>query len=105
MFQFLPNNWLSQIFKPRGGGNGDYLLDFCDGTLFKEHPLFGTDSEALQIVIYYDDVEVVNPLGSYRGIHKLGTQYLVCTYMLTKLNSFNRPFLLFLGKHQSKTKV
>ena len=36
--------------------------------------IFSTDSDALQIVIYYD-VETVNPLGSYRGKHKLGRWY------------------------------
>ena len=44
---------------------------FCDGEVFKEHPLFSTDRKALQIVIYYDDVETANSLGSYRGKHKL----------------------------------
>ena len=46
------------------------LQDFCDGTFFKTHPLFSNDPYALQIVGYYDDLEVVNPLGSYK--HKLG---------------------------------
>ena len=27
---------------------------------------------ALQIVIYYNEVKTANPLGSYRGKHKLG---------------------------------
>ena len=40
----------------------------CDGEVFKEHPLFSTDSNALQIVIYYDDVETANTLGSYRRV-------------------------------------
>ena len=50
-----------------------YLLaDFCDGSLFKGHPLFSIDRNAFQIVGYYDDLEVVNPLGSYVKKHKLG---------------------------------
>ena len=48
------------------------MYDICDDQLFKEHPLFSTDKHALQLIIYYNDVEVSNPLGSYRGIHKLG---------------------------------
>lgn len=48
------------------------LEDFCDGTLFKSHELFSQKPLALQLIIYYDDVEVCNPLGSYRGVHKLG---------------------------------
>ena len=26
------------------------LMDFCDGTMFKEHPLFSTDITALQVI-------------------------------------------------------
>ena len=46
--------------------------DFCDGSLFKTHALFKKDPLALQIITYYDDVEICNPLGSHRGIRKLG---------------------------------
>ena len=41
------------------------MSDYCDDDAFKEHPLFSQDPTALQIMIFYDDVEVVNPLGSY----------------------------------------
>ena len=51
------------------------LADYCDGTLYKNHPLFSTDPSALQIFLYYDDAEVVNPLGSSATIHKLGNYY------------------------------
>lgn len=46
--------------------------DFCDGEVYNNHPIFSADSSAIQIVVYYDDVEVANPLGSHRGVHKLG---------------------------------
>lgn len=51
------------------------MSDFCVGQIFKDHPLVGSDNQALQIILYWDDVEVANPLGSYRGVHKLS---LVC---------------------------
>ena len=60
------------MYKERASNSSEYMYDFCDGEVFNEHPLFSTDSNALQIVIYYDDVETANPLGSYRGKHKLG---------------------------------
>ena len=53
------------------------LCDFCDGSLFKEHPLFSKEPQALQIILYYDDVEVCNPLGSKGKIHKLGKMVIV----------------------------
>ena len=49
----------------------NYLADFCDGSLFKNHPFFQANPNGLQIVIYFDELEVCNPLGSHAGIHKL----------------------------------
>ena len=46
--------------------------DFCDGSFFQNHPLFSVDVHALQIVAYYDELEIVNPLGSFVKKHKLG---------------------------------
>lgn len=48
------------------------IKDFCDGDRYKNHPLFTEDSNALQIISHYDEVEVVNPLGSHVKRHKLG---------------------------------
>ena len=42
-----------------------------DGSLFKAHPLFSSDVHALQIIAYYDEMEIVNPIGSYVKKHKL----------------------------------
>ena len=48
------------------------IQDFCDGSSFKNHPLFSNDPDALQIIAYYDELEVTNPIGSYVHTHKLG---------------------------------
>ena len=57
----------------RGHKRFDGLMgDLCDGEACKSHPLFSTDSDALQILLYYDDIEVTNPLGSHTKIHKVG---------------------------------
>lgn len=68
-----------QVFKKHVSGSSCYIRDFRDGLLYKQHALFGVVDSALQVIIYYDDVEVTNPLGSYRGQHKLGKQY-TCRY-------------------------
>ena len=64
-----------QVFDKQFSDSSCYLHDFRDGLLYKQHALFRVDDNALQVIIYYDDVEVANPLGSYRGQHKLGVQY------------------------------
>ena len=51
------------------------LEDICDGSLLKSHELFSQNPLALQLILYYDDVEVCNPLGSYRSVHKLGKSW------------------------------
>ena len=52
--------------------DSNILGDFCDGSLFKAHPLFSSDVHALQIIAYYDELEIVNPIVSYVKKHKLG---------------------------------
>ena len=54
------------------------LGDYCDGELFLTSELFQEDPCALQIQLYYDEVEVCNPIGSKVKKHKLGKKY-VCT--------------------------
>jgi len=44
------------------------VTDFCDGTHYCTHLLFSEHPKALQIFLYYDDI---NPLGSSKGKHKL----------------------------------
>ena len=48
------------------------LEDFCDGELFHTHPLFSQNPNALQIIAYFDEVELCNPLGTHVKKHKLG---------------------------------
>ena len=63
-----------QVFKSHERNDG-LLGDLCDGSIYKNHPLFSITTHtpetlSLQIVIYYDDVEINNPLGSRRGKHR-----------------------------------
>lgn len=51
------------------------MSDVCDGNLFRIHPLYSCDPHALQIILYYDDLEVCNPLGSSVKKHKLGKDF------------------------------
>ena len=60
-----------QIFSSHQSKDGK-LRDLCDGHMFLTNPLFGADAKGLQIHLYYDDVEICNPLDSKAKIHKLG---------------------------------
>lgn len=54
------------------GSRDGILWDICDGDMFRKHPLFSTDEKAIQIIAYYDEIELCNPLGSNTKVHKLG---------------------------------
>ncbi len=48
------------------------MQDYCDGKAFTTHPLFSVKKNAIQMFLYYDEVEICNPLGSKVKTHKLG---------------------------------
>ena len=48
------------------------LKTFAMVLFFKTHPLFSEDPCAVQLVAYYDELELFNPLGSHVKQHKLG---------------------------------
>ena len=48
------------------------MNDYCDGEAFKSHPLFSVQTNAIQILFYFDELEVCNPIGTKAKIHKLG---------------------------------
>lgn len=64
---------LEEVYQcPQRIHTDDLIEDFCDGDRFHLHPIFSKDPHALQIVAYYDELEVCNPLGSHIKRHKLG---------------------------------
>ena len=55
-----------------------YFQEPTENLLGKPHYVdrfsgFMLDSQALQVIGYYDEVELCNPIGSYVQIHKLGS--------------------------------
>ena len=60
------------VLTPRSNTSSELLSDFCDGTLYKTHPIFSTNPRALQIILYYDELELVNPIGCFVKRHKIG---------------------------------
>lgn len=73
-----------QEVKPHQEG---FYRDISDGSYFKNRSLFSQQEPALQIQLYYDDFETANPLGSKKGVHKLGCVYFILRNLSQKLNS------------------
>ena len=75
-----PPGWWSfytPIARPHPREGYNYYITYypgniSDGIAFAAHPLFSLHSNALQVLFYYDELEVVNPLGSKTKLHKLG---------------------------------
>ncbi|KAK6188852.1 hypothetical protein SNE40_004945 [Patella caerulea] len=66
---------LHDVLNPLPSSRRGILVDFNHGNHFKQNELFSTCSHALQVILYFDEFEVVNPLGSKRGIHKIAAIY------------------------------
>lgn len=76
-FQYIPllkslkqllndSSILDEIAKvPQRVHSDGVMEDICDGDRFASHPLFKEDLNALQILAYYDEIELCNPLGSH----------------------------------------
>lgn len=66
---------LRQILLKSHASTDGVLRDFCDATYVTKHPLFSVDPRSIQIIAYFDEVEVCNALGSSAKKHKLGVVY------------------------------
>ena len=51
----------------------ELLRDVCDGAIFHDNPILRNDEQALQIIGYYDELTLTNPLMSRAKKHKIGT--------------------------------
>ena len=80
--------------KCEGGGN--CYNDLKDGDYFKQH-LHENNKIVLPFVLFFDDFETGNPLGSKRGVHKMGALYLSlrCLHP-SKLSKLKNIFLVSL---------
>ena len=88
----------------RGHRRTDGLLaDYCDGSDYANHPLFSKDMRSLQIIPYYDEVEVCNPLGIKEKTHKLGRLFSIEDYKICF--SLNRNILLYSRKPLTPLKI
>lgn len=80
--------------------SSDLLSDFCDGSVYKQHPLFSSNPNALQIVGYFDELEICNPLGSYVSTHKLGCLFFTLANIRPRFMSVLKAiFLVSVAEH------
>lgn len=68
------NNIRNVLMREKYSEDGK-IRSFLDGTKYKSFNFFKDNPNALRITLYFDEFEVVNPLGSKVGIHKVGGFY------------------------------
>jgi hypothetical protein len=67
----LKNNEIMQQVLHPPADKPQIISNFSDGSLFKNHPVYQAHNTALQIILYSDEFEVVNPLGPHATKHKI----------------------------------
>ena len=70
--QLLSNSRMFDMIRttPQSCHKDGLLYDIVDGSFFKSHPLFSVKPSALQIILYTDEIEICNPLGSHASVNK-----------------------------------
>lgn len=65
-----------------------HYVSHQDGSYFKENDLFcSSDELKLPLILYIDDLEIANPLGTSRKIHKLSSVYWILADLPSKYRS------------------
>lgn len=64
----------TQILNPDTVAEG-HLRSFRDGMLYKNNPIFGQTQCGIEVVLYSDEFEIVNPLGPHKKKHKIMAFY------------------------------
>lgn len=67
--------------------NNSLMTSYRDGSIYKKTALFSQFPDSLQIQLYYDEFETVNPLGSKTGGHKVGAIYFIIRNLPAVFNS------------------
>ena len=72
------------------------MRDFHDGTFCKEHEFFSKEN-VIRLLLFVDDCEIANPLGSKAGLHKTTMAYFIILNIPPRLrSSLNNCYLLSL---------
>ena len=80
--------------------------DIQDGQVFKRNPFFKENPEGLQLIIFQDSFEVVNPLGSARVKHKVLGVYYTLANVDARCRSQVQPMqLILLCKEKTMKRV
>lgn len=100
----LPNVFkLVNQYMDDSSNNKEVLSSFLDGSTWKNMRAKFKKQFVFPIFLYYDDVEMGNPLGSHSGIHKMGCVYYTVAGLPPEyLSSLDNIFPAFLFHTQDR---
>lgn len=75
------------------------IRDFCDGTVFRSYAVFSQDPIVLQVLAYYDEIELCNPLQSASKKNKVGCIFFSLTNIHSSLRSKLKSIYLVAVEH------
>lgn len=75
-----------EVLKKRPSSSTRYE-SFQDGEYFKQNPFFAVEEPRIALILYVDDFEVCNPLGTSRKKHKITAVYWVLANVPSGLRS------------------
>lgn len=73
--QLFRNDEFRHLVKNRVPSVGDQIRSVFDSKSLQKNEFFNKNPNALIVQMYFDDVELVNPLGSRTGVHKVTNFY------------------------------
>lgn len=103
-FFSLPNILRETVENMNRGDTGETLCNILQGSAWKNMKALFLETEGvihIPIVLYYDDFEVNNPLGSHASIHKLGALYVSIPVLPKKYASLLNCIFMFSLFHAS----
>jgi hypothetical protein len=83
-------------FRPAEPMDDGFLRDVKDGSAYKENGYFRNNPEAFTLLLYSDALELCNPLGARKGVHKVVNIYFTIAELPKHLRSKTENIFLAL---------
>jgi hypothetical protein len=84
-------------FRSGSPQNDGLLRDVKDGAAYKENPFFSANPEAFTLMLYSDALELCNPLGPRKTVHKIVNVYFTIAELPKHLRSKTENIFLILS--------
>lgn len=91
----VQNHNIRRMFEAERPSSDGILKSYLDGKQYKNHEFFQKYPNALRISIYFDDVEITNPLGTKCRIHELAMFYFTIQNVSPYFNSNTSNIFIF----------